>query len=308
MNTIINEVSQGRKFGAQAGNEGHWTFDWHQPLRPNVGGNNNNNPNSNIPSTNSFLLGGKDHNGSRTNLNGSNSNLFQLENGRTDSNVTQHHHGDDDTIERYPFKLKTWLKSQQSDFAVFDLEENNTLNVLDLNLFDRTKISTNKDQTKIALEKNKRVDGDGLTEKDIRGAVAGSGSIPGLSASDNQNNASEEKVSTEPTKQDISTPSVDISTTTTEQPATETTGTPILEATPSSTDPTKESTTVTQENAMTPDEDSMAHTTETSIPPSVESSVDPSAETSETNSEIPVASTAETPSTIDKEGDIEMEN
>lgn len=314
MNTIINEVSQGRNFGAQAGNEVHWTFDWHQPVKPNAGSSNSNNPNNNIPSANSFLLGGNDHNGSRTNLNGSNSNLFQLENGRTENNVTQHHHGDDDTIERYPFKLKAWLKSQQSDYASLELEENNTLNELDLNLFDRTKISTNRDQTKIALEKNKRVDGDGLTEKDIRGAVAGSGSIPGLSASDNQNNAVEKKVPTEPTKQDISTPSVDKTNTTeqsateaTEQSATETNEQPIIETTPSSVASTKVSDITTLENDMNPAEDSMAEPTEVSIPPSLESSVNPSIEASKTTTEMPVASTTETPSSVDKEGDIEME-
>ncbi|CAL9729502.1 hypothetical protein MOUN0_H00430 [Monosporozyma unispora] len=324
MNTLINEVTQAGRFGAPTGNEVHWTFNWYQPLKPDTGTNSNSNgsvdSNNNIPSANNFLLGSKEHNGSRTNLNRSSSNLFQLENGRTESNVTQQNNGDDDTVERYPFKVKTWLKTQQNDYATLDLEENNTLKVLDLNLFDRTKISTDKDQTKIALEKNKRVDGDGLTEKDIRGAVAGSGSIPGLSSNDNQNNASTEKKNT---------------TETTTEPTTETTTTPpkqnlsALEANnevateiPVNEDSTlhnaessKETEVLTQEPSVTATEPSTASSgeessveppVESSVEPSVMSSVEPSVEVSQSNNETPVESTTETPSNVDNEGDIEM--
>ncbi|KAG0657814.1 hypothetical protein C6P44_004415 [Monosporozyma unispora] len=332
MNTLINEVTQAGRFGAPTGNEVHWTFNWYQPLKPDTGTNSNSNgsvdSNNNIPSANNFLLGSKEHNGSRTNLNRSSSNLFQLENGRTESNVTQQNNGDDDTVERYPFKVKTWLKTQQNDYATLDLEENNTLKVLDLNLFDRTKISTDKDQTKIALEKNKRVDGDGLTEKDIRGAVAGSGSIPGLSSNDNQNNASTEKKNTTETTTEPTTE-------TTTEPTTETTTTPpkqnlsALEANnevateiPVNEDSTlhnaessKETEVLTQEPSVTATEPSTASSgeessveppVESSVEPSVMSSVEPSVEVSQSNNETPVESTTETPSNVDNEGDIEM--
>lgn len=184
MNALINEVNQSGKFGVPPGNETHWTFDWYQPIKPT---NNNDN---NIQSANDFIFVSKDHDGSRTNLNKSNSNISLADN--IPQQKHQYHSASnmsDSTVEKYMFSLKTWLKSTNNDFEAFNLEENNTLNALDLNKFDRTqRLVDDKDQKMIALEKNKRIKEDGLTEKDIRGAVTNAGSIPGLSSSTDSSN------------------------------------------------------------------------------------------------------------------------
>lgn len=192
MNTLINEINQSGKFGVPLDNEIHWTFDWYQPIKPtnnNSSNNNTNNNDNNIQSASDLFFGVKDHDGSRTNLNKSNSNLSLA-----DSIVQQkqQHHStgnmEDGSVDKYPFGLKTWLKSANSDFEIFNFEENNTLKALDLNKYDRAQILIDgKDQRMIALEKNKRVKEDGLTEKDIRGAVTNAGSIPGLSSSTDSN-------------------------------------------------------------------------------------------------------------------------
>ena len=194
MNTLINEVNQSGKFGIPPGNETHWTFDWYQPIKPTSNNNNDNgtnNSDNNFQSINDFIFGSKDHDGSRTNLNKSNSNVSL-----TDDIIPQQfqHHTNSNmpagTTEKYLFSFKTWLKSTKNDFEFFDLEENNTLKALDLHKFDRSQgLIDDKDQKMIALEKNKRIKEHGLTEKDIRGAVTNAGSIPGLSSSTDSNNS-----------------------------------------------------------------------------------------------------------------------
>lgn len=190
MNTLINEIGQSGKFDVSPSNETHWTFDWYRPIKSTNRTNNNSSGINNIHSLNDFIFGSKEHNRSKTNLYKSNSNISLADNiiqhQQQNSGSSMDGDGDGHTVEKYPFKLKTWLKSTKNDFEIYDHEENNTLKVLDLNKFDRTQRSIDdNDQKRIALEKNKRIREDGLTEKDIRGAVTNVGSIPGLSSSTN---------------------------------------------------------------------------------------------------------------------------
>lgn len=101
----------------------------------------------------------------------------------------------ENSSERYPFKFKTWLKTETSVFNSDDDE----LDVLDLATYDRTrKAADSKGSSKTNGDK------DGLSMDDIRGAVGGSESIPGLSKSDNPNdNASSTNVDTEVTENKV---------------------------------------------------------------------------------------------------------
>lgn len=359
MNSLIDEVSQIGKFGAPPNGEVHWTFDWFQPVKPNA-----NSTNSNDPSTangNNLVLGANDNNSSRTNLNRSGSNLFQLHKDNVNSNSNANINGtvmtnehtetdgkvdeDDDAVERYSFKLKTWLKANQNDFANLESPENNTLTALDLNLFDRTRISANTDQTKIALEKNKRVDENGLTEKDIRGAVGGSESIPGLSSSNKKEEPTtvnnEEKLATSTVteqpkeEKNVATNEVEpnqptdeiapINTSAPEQPIIEEHSV-VQEETPVIEPSVEISVETSVETSVEPSTEQL---TELSIVPDTVPSIEPSMEPStgpslQNSNEIPTELTSQSPResietpqnesvsntatpTVDNEGDIRME-
>jgi len=113
---------------------------------------------------------------------------------------------DDDST--YPFQYKTWLRKQTAAVVEIDTDSNgkenssriDTLIPLDLSQFDRTKYTTNNN---------------GLSVDDIRGAVGGSESIPGLSSS----STTETTTTTNPATTVTET---DVVTTTVETPAAET--------------------------------------------------------------------------------------
>lgn len=309
MNTLIAEVTRTGQISNNNNNEIHWTFDWVQPIKPSNGVDGNTANNildpiaNNLHSGNSFIVGSNEHNKSRTNLNRSNSNLFQLDN--IDNNTTKEADGNDnndDSVERYPFRVKMWVKTlKQKDSFInpLDLVENDTLQPIDLDLFDRTKISNSqRDQTKIALEKNKRIDEDGLTEKDIRGAVAGSGSIPGLSSNDGTTD-----------KKDNSTPAPAAPDATANTQTNESIEAPVVESVEPSVTPAVVETSVPVESVDS-----------TMTPAVVESSITPTIESVEsTNTPQVESTTTPTPTvesidsmdktsvgTMDKEGDIDM--
>ncbi|EDO18795.1 hypothetical protein Kpol_1028p70 [Vanderwaltozyma polyspora DSM 70294] len=76
---------------------------------------------------------------------------------------------------KYPFKYKTWLKADVSDFH----DNKEELDVLDLSKYDRTKKLVVTNGVSVTED-----DQSSLTMADIRGAVGGSESIPGLSKTD----------------------------------------------------------------------------------------------------------------------------
>lgn len=84
---------------------------------------------------------------------------------------TQEPEKSNEQVNYYPFEISQWVKEiadvpQQSQDQ--QVTEQDTLESLDLNFFDRTK-------------KTESLKNDGMSEQAIRGAVSGSSAIPGLS-------------------------------------------------------------------------------------------------------------------------------
>lgn len=127
----------------------------------------------------------------------------------------------------YPFKYMTWVRkqniisSEQEETANNTVEQqqnndNDNLIPLDLSQFDRSKYTNNNN---------------GLSADDIRGAVGGSESIPGLSSSSNPN-SNTQKDTDEKITHITETPIVETPVPTEETPEIVETTVPIIEDTP----------------------------------------------------------------------------
>ncbi|CCF57639.1 hypothetical protein KAFR_0C06430 [Kazachstania africana CBS 2517] len=96
----------------------------------------------------------------------------------SETNDTANETNRETSQEKYNFKYQTWVKIDSAESI--PSEENDTLQPIDLSIIDRNEVS---DGNQGNTDGNK----DSLTVDDIRGAVGGSESIPGLSSGTNNN-------------------------------------------------------------------------------------------------------------------------
>ncbi|CCK72392.1 Rtt102p KNAG_0K00240 [Huiozyma naganishii CBS 8797] len=144
MDSLIKKANQGGRFGSSEHIQ-HWQYVWHTPTRDEEAAG-------------------------RTS---------ELDAGATAAKGNNQSQGDSlDQPESFPFKFKTWKRADECEWDTVE----DTLVPLDLDNFDITKVVQDQSAVKGGHEKETQ-SMDGLTEDDIRGAVGGSESIPGLSGS-----------------------------------------------------------------------------------------------------------------------------